>query len=176
MAAIKLVVLDVDGVLCDGKIYDETGKAYSKIFNDLDFTAIKCFKALGIPVVFLTSDPFNIGIAKERNIVFKNGRNQSGIIDKGSWGPIFESEYGVTRDEILYVGDDRFDIPLLEYVGWAFCPSNSPECVKGYCHVLKGRSGQNLVSEIFEYLLGINLIQEPNLRMLMFIDAEESKK
>ena len=61
----RLIVIDVDGVMCNGKIYNYDGKAVGKIFNDLDWTTIKQFKALGLPVVFLTGDSFNRGIAKK---------------------------------------------------------------------------------------------------------------
>ena len=65
---IKLLILDVDGVLTDGKkYYDSKGKVVMKTFCDKDWTAIKRFKALGVQVVFLTGDPFNTKIASQRN-------------------------------------------------------------------------------------------------------------
>ena len=52
---IKLAILDVDGVLTDGKkTYDNTGLCIYKTFCDKDFTAIKKLKALGISVCFLS--------------------------------------------------------------------------------------------------------------------------
>ena len=51
---IKLVILDVDGVLTDGKkYYNRDGDVVMKTFCDKDWTAIKRFKALGIKVLFL---------------------------------------------------------------------------------------------------------------------------
>ena len=65
---IKLVILDVDGVLTDGKkYYNRDGDVLMKTFCDKDWTAIKRFKALGIKVLFLSGDPFNEKIAKNRN-------------------------------------------------------------------------------------------------------------
>ena len=53
-----LLILDVDGVLTDGrKYYDVSGKGVLKTFCDRDFTAIKKFKANGWDVVFLSGDP-----------------------------------------------------------------------------------------------------------------------
>ena len=57
---IKLLILDVDGILTDGKKqYDREGNVRMKTFCDKDWTAIKRFRALGINVIFLTGDPFN---------------------------------------------------------------------------------------------------------------------
>ena len=74
---IKLVILDVDGVLTDGKkYYNREGEVLMKTFCDKDWTAIKRFKAMGITVIFLTGDPFNESIARNRNIdVIVNRKN-----------------------------------------------------------------------------------------------------
>ena len=66
---IKLIVLDVDGILTDGKkYYNRDGDVVMKTFCDKDWTAIKRFRAMDIPVVFLTGDPFNESIARNINI------------------------------------------------------------------------------------------------------------
>ena len=68
---IKLLILDVDGIMTDGvKYYDKEGVVKLKTFCDKDWTAIKRFKSIGIQVLFLTGDPFNEAIAKNRNIDF----------------------------------------------------------------------------------------------------------
>ena len=52
---IKLVILDVDAVMTDGKkYYDRDGKFVIKNFCDKDWNSIKRFRALGIPVLFIT--------------------------------------------------------------------------------------------------------------------------
>ena len=66
---IKLLVLDIDGILTNGKkTYDKYGNIISKSFCDKDWTAIKRFKSLGVEVMFLSGDPFNEGVANKRNI------------------------------------------------------------------------------------------------------------
>lgn len=67
---IKLLVLDVDGILTDGKkYYGIDGIPFAKTFCDKDWTSIKRFQALGIPVVFLSGDTrINESVAKNRNI------------------------------------------------------------------------------------------------------------
>ncbi len=179
--SLKLVVLDVDGILCDGKIYDSKHKVTGKVFNDLDFTAIKCFKCLGIPVVLLTSDDFNYKMSLDRHVEFFNGRDSiSKKINKLKVYEAIKSGYGIDDDsEVCYIGDDRFDIPVLAKVGYAFCPSNSPNVVKttdnvaGGIVVLEGRSGQNLVSEMFDWFVRYGILEEPSLDALQEKDARE---
>ena len=67
---IKLLILDVDGIMTDGiKYYDREGTVKLKTFCDKDWTAIKRFRAIGINVVFLTGDPYNVSILENRNFM-----------------------------------------------------------------------------------------------------------
>ena len=68
---IKLLILDVDGVLTDGtKVYDAEHKVLSKTYMCKDFTAIKRFIAAGVQVVMISGDNFNATMANKRNIDF----------------------------------------------------------------------------------------------------------
>lgn len=151
---IKLIILDVDGVMTDGrKYYDREGKSQNlKKFCDKDWTAIKRFKALGLPVIFLTGDPFNIGIATKRNIDVYVNRSDTHHIDKIQMLPSLCDEYKVEPTNIVYVGDDIFDVRLLAAVGYPFCPSDSPSRVKAIAQHLNGKGGENLIAELFEIL------------------------
>ena len=65
MNKIKLLILDVDGVLTDGKKhYDKEGNTISKVFCDKDWTALKLLKVVGIKTILITGDPFNKFIEK----------------------------------------------------------------------------------------------------------------
>jgi 3-deoxy-D-manno-octulosonate 8-phosphate phosphatase (KDO 8-P phosphatase) len=172
--SIKLIILDVDGVMTDGsKTYDTKGKVISKQFNDRDFTAIKIFKSLGIRVVFLSGDPFNEKIAKNRNIPFFCSRVNGVMVRKEEFVSQFEVMYGVHRDDMVYVGDDVFDIGIMKEVGYPFCPSDSPKGVKEYCVVLKAKSGENCLTELYEMLYDRNLIGEYSLEEVEQLDKNE---
>ena len=85
---IKLLILDIDGVLTDGtKIYDINHKTIYKKFQDKDFTAIKRLKAAGIKVIFLSGDNWNKGLAKKRVIDFYLSRGL--YADKEKYLPYF---------------------------------------------------------------------------------------
>ncbi|MFK5284082.1 hypothetical protein ACI3PL_31335, partial [Lacticaseibacillus paracasei] len=78
--------------------------------NDRDFTAIKRFKAAGIPVVLLSGDKWNEGMAKERKLDFINAREVCPDLDKSKALPLLCQKYSVKPEEIAYVGDDYYDI------------------------------------------------------------------
>jgi YrbI family 3-deoxy-D-manno-octulosonate 8-phosphate phosphatase len=151
---IDLLILDVDGVLTDGrKYYDREGTVRFKTFCDRDWTAIKRFRALGIKVIFLTGDPFNVTIGENRNLdVFVNRQNGAHN-DKSSYLSEICATYSVIPDNVAFVGDDIFDIGLMKKVRYKYCPANAPLEVRNLCTVLNKNSGDNVVAELFDFLL-----------------------
>tara|TARA_B100000131_G_C17833121_1_gene498624 strand:- start:84 stop:605 length:522 start_codon:yes stop_codon:yes gene_type:complete len=169
---IKLIILDVDGVLTDGKkYYNEKGLGKLKTFCDKDFTAIKRIKAAGVNVCFLSGDAnINQAIAKNRNIDFYFSRGRSKCDFLGQ----FSQFYGCNISEMAFIGDDLFDLDLLEKVGYSFCPSDSCREVKGACvHTLTSKGGDNVVMEMHDYLVDNQLIDETTLDSIITLDAAE---
>ena len=154
--AVKLVILDVDGVMTDGtKVYDKDHNVIAKNYCDRDFTAIKRMVASDINVCLLSGDKrINSGMAASRKIDFYFSKNKpvtlTEILDK----------YECSLLESAYIGDDIFDIPVLRKVGFSFCPSNSPLDVKLACtHILKSQSGDSVVAEMYDILIQTGLIE-----------------
>lgn len=172
-----LLILDIDGVLTDGKkYYDQTGKCVLKSFNDRDFTAIKKFKAAGWIVVFLSGDPnINEAIAKNRNIPFYTNRTDGVIKNKSTYVERFEHIYGIKRDEMVYVGDDIFDIGIMSAVKYKFCPHDSPRDVRNVpgVHVLSSKSGENCLTELFERLFYMKLVKSVTVEQVEILDRNE---
>jgi len=166
---IKLIILDVDGVLTDGKkYYDRPGNVVMKTFCDKDWTAIKRFKALGIHIIFLTGDPFNEAIAKNRNIEVivnrKNGKHK----DKGDYVEDICKKYKINTNEIVFVGDDIFDIGIMNKVKYSYCPGDAPKEVQEIANVLDKNGGQNCVMSLFDQLKEEKLL--PNFKLQEHID------
>jgi len=158
---LKLVILDVDGILTDGKkYYDKTGLALLKTFCDKDWTAIKRMRALGLEVMFLTGDPFNVALAQNRKIDVIVNRQDGKHTDKGDYLPEICEKYGVQPNEICFVGDDVFDIGMMRLVGYKFCPSDSPRIVKRYAAEIDCPGGQNFVMQLLDKLISLGLITE----------------
>ena len=103
MENIKLIALDVDGILTDGsKLYDSSGNSTFKKFNDIDFTAIKVFKALGIEVIFITGDSSNSWLAEKRNVKTYITRLKDGSsLSKEKVLNRHLEETGIKHDEVL---------------------------------------------------------------------------
>lgn len=150
-----LLILDVDGVLTDGtKYYGPDGKVLMKRFADIDFTAIKKFVSQGWAVVLLSADTcVNQPLAKDRDIPFYCSREEDGTIDKVKWYHHLIQRHSVAERDIIYVGDDMFDIPIMNTVtqagGRAYCPSNSAPQVRKHAIPLAKRGGEGAIMELY---------------------------
>ena len=169
---IKLIILDVDGVLTDGtKTYDNSGRAKYKNFCDKDFTAIKKAKSSGVSVCFLSGDrTINQSIAENRDIDFYYARGKS----KSSFVPIFSEKYNCDLSEMAFIGDDLFDLDLLEIVGFSASPSDAcKEVLDSVNLVLHNKGGQNLVMELVQYLYSHEMIPPFSYTKLLDLDKQE---
>ena len=156
---IKLIILDVDGVMTDGKkYYDRDGKVVLKNFCDKDWTAIKRFRALGIPVLFITGDPYNEMILSNRNLPTVVNRGEGFHRDKVNFLPDVLKEYDVSADEVAYLGDDLFDYRIMQEVGYPYCVDDSPRSLQQISYPLHCKGGENAVMYFFEDLEDRELI------------------
>ena len=148
---IKLLILDVDGVMTDGiKYYDREGTVKLKTFCDKDWTAIKRFRAIGINVVFLTGDPYNVSILENRNLHVIANRGSGFHSDKANYLDDILKQYDCTEKETAYVGDDLFDLGIMKKVKYAYCPRDAPRCVRETANLLSAEGGQNVIMHLFD--------------------------
>lgn len=168
---IELVILDIDGILTDGKkYYNLEGMPFAKTYCDKDFTAIKRMRASGTKVCFLSGDPkVNQKMAQNRNIDFYNARG----LDKGDFVKMFTEIYKVEPENMLYLGDDLFDISIMKKVGYPYCPQDAPDSVKEVCDVLVGKGGDNLVCKLVDFLLRKGYIKDATLEEIEKLDKKE---
>tara|TARA_B100000929_G_C15431949_1_gene394990 strand:+ start:323 stop:790 length:468 start_codon:yes stop_codon:yes gene_type:complete len=147
---IKLLVLDIDGVMTDGtKVYDLNGDVIAKSFHDHDFSAIKRFLNDGVTVIFLSKDDrVNQKMAENRNIQFIHVQKDTNKFEYLSG--LLEDHWCNTWD-IAYVGDDIHDIELLKSVKYGFCPADAVKEVKDVAYVLPRKSGSGVISELYDW-------------------------
>lgn len=147
MNKVKLVLVDYDGVFTSHKTYDKTGLCISKSVTDQTWTAIKRFRAAGVPVHVLTGDPWNEGILAARNIPAHFTRG----VEKTDFLPELCQKYNVAPEEICYIGDDLFDVNLLRTVGFPYAPRDAAEeCFDiGGAELLFSCGGSNVIMELF---------------------------
>lgn len=176
---IKLLLLDVDGILTNGKkLYSPNGKIIGKEFCDLDFTAIKIFKSLSIKVIFISGDQTcNRPIAHNRNIDFYYTRKGKLNKDKLFFLSKIEKKYNVKKANIAFLGDDIFDLSLGENVGCFVVPNNSMNVLKKKAdYILKGNSGCYLLKEFLDLYLKTNKINYINIKKIYELEVQEKQK
>ncbi|MCI0500056.1 MAG: HAD-IIIA family hydrolase [Planctomycetales bacterium] len=152
LSMIKLLILDVDGVLTDGGIILHDDGTESKRFNVMDGHRIKMWhRAGGLTAIISGRDtPSTVHRARQLNIAHV----MQGCLEKL---PAFEellSRMELTPDQTAYVGDDIMDIPLVRRAGLGVAVANAAEELKkcaGYVTARKG--GRGAVGEVIEYLL-----------------------
>ena len=149
---IKLLLLDVDGVLTDGNIvYNDTG-AEIKAFNAKDGLGIKMLMGAGIEVGIVTGRASrallhrcdNLGIS----LIFDQVRDKTGVLE------VISKEKGVEAEHIAFVGDDLVDIPLMKRVGLSVAVADAHETVLEHADmVTSAQGGDGAVREVCEAIL-----------------------
>lgn len=153
---IRLLLMDVDGVMTDGKLYYVPGPdgkmTESKGFNAQDGIALQWLRWHGIQTGVISG---RISPATE-----ERGRQvgmtyiYQGHIEKI---PILEeiiSKSGFSHAEIAFAGDDLTDVPLLNRAGLAFAPANARvEAKRAAHHVTSAAGGDGAVREMAEIIL-----------------------
>ena len=152
---IKLAAFDVDGVLTDGSItYDENGVEY-KTFNAKDGQGIVNLNNAGIVTAIIT--------ARENGTVYHRAKNlKIAELHQGQKNKIQKldeliNKYGITYDEVAYMGDDLPDICILEKVKLAGCPADAVEEVLQTAKWKSSKNGgRGAVREFCDYILKSN--------------------
>lgn len=150
--AIKLFVIDVDGTMTDGSIYyDENGNEL-KCFNTKDAAGFKAASNLGIEILVMTGRECQATLRRMKDLgvthLFQN------ITDKKSCLECFMDENGISKNEVVYLGDDLNDLEAMSCAGLVACPSDSCREVReisGFVSIMPG--GHGAVRDIIESLL-----------------------
>jgi len=149
---IRLLLLDVDGVLTDGRIvYDGAGREL-KFFDIKDGQGIKLLQEAGLEVGILSgrrSPPLRIR-AKELGIHLLRQR----VLDKGKALEAILRKKRFRAEQICFVGDDLVDLPVLARVGLAVAVTDSVEDVKANAHYITHHAGgRGAVREVCDLIL-----------------------
>ena len=149
---VKLVILDVDGVLTDGRIiYGDYGDEL-KAFDIADGMGINLLKDAGIPCVVISgrTSKVNDRRAKELKVakVFQRCPDKLKILTK------VIRKYKISAEDVCCVGDDLNDVPILRRAGLAVAVQNAVAEVKSISHYVTARSGgRGAVREIADKIL-----------------------
>jgi 3-deoxy-D-manno-octulosonate 8-phosphate phosphatase (KDO 8-P phosphatase) len=151
---IKLLILDVDGVLTDGGlIWNDDGRE-SKMFHVHDGHGIRLLQRAGLEVALLTGRTSLVVDQRAKDLGIK-------LVIQGSRNKLIDYEEilqlrQLEDQEVAYVGDDLVDIPILKRVGLAVTVAAASPHVQPYCQVSTlNAGGKGAVREVCEFLLQI---------------------
>lgn len=149
---IKLLVMDVDGTLTDGKIYMSAGGELMKAFNIKDGYAIARMKEYGIEPVIITGRESDI--VKQRCAELKIVELYQGVENKLFKLKDICTKKGLTLSQVAYIGDDINDLPCILHCGMTACPADAVNKVKKSANVVtEAKGGEGAVREFCEYLV-----------------------
>lgn len=149
---IKLLLLDVDGVLTDGSIIYNNNGSETKVFNVRDGLGIRLLKESGIEVGIITGRSSDALIHRCKNLgivyIFDNVFNKAEILD------LILKKTDVRAEEVAFVGDDLLDLPLMKIVGLSIAVADAHDTIIQNAHVITLKKGGNgAVREVCEEIL-----------------------
>lgn len=149
---LKLLVLDVDGVLTDGKLYLSDSGEEIKAFNTLDGHGLKMLKASGVDVAIITGRKSRLVEVRAKNLGIAH--LYQGIEDKLSAFRELIGTLGLQPQQTAFMGDDLVDLPAMRRSGLALTVPAAPALVKQNAHYVCQRSGgDGAVREVCELIM-----------------------
>lgn len=153
LKTIRLLSLDVDGVLTDGGLYYGDNGTITRKFNVQDGVGIKRALALGVRVAFVSAGTTQSIHHRARTLGVRHVL--SGIADKHAEIVKLSRSLGVPLANVAHVGDDFNDLPLLKAVGLPLSVPNAAPEVRASAHYVTRRcGGEGAVREICDLLAG----------------------
>ncbi len=149
---VKLLVMDVDGTLTDGAMYySDSGEALKR-FSTRDGMGITLIKKADIKTAILTSE--NSIIAQKRAQKLKIDKIVLHSTDKTTSLHNLCNDFGISLEEIAYIGDDVNDLHAIKIAGFSACPSDAVESIRNTVDYICVHSGGNgAVRELCEMIL-----------------------
>ena len=155
-ASVRFLVLDVDGVCTDGKLYFQENGHPVKCFNAQDGIGIKTAMMAGIGIGIITgrNDPCVLARMSQLGVTEFHAGFEAKL-------PKLESirrKYGLRPEEMAYMGDDWIDLDPMRSVGMPIAVANAVAQVKKEArYITAARGGEGAVREAIEFLLNARL-------------------
>lgn len=152
MAAVKLMIFDIDGVLTDGGLYYGPDGEAIKRFNVLDGLGIKFLQQFGIQTAIISARQSAITARRAQDLgiahVFQGSHDKWGALNQ------LMQQTGLGLYQIGYLGDDVIDLPLLRQVGFAATvPNCHPEVLAHVHYQTQAWGGHGAAREVCDMLL-----------------------
>ena len=149
---VKLILLDVDGVLTDGRIVYDSEGGELKFFDVHDGLGVYVLGRAGIPTILVTAKSSKAILPRAKDMrvaeVFGDVFPKTAVLDK------IISKYKVSAEEICFVADDLVDLSLMRKVGLPIAVENaSGEIKDSAVYVTRRMGGRGAVREVAELIL-----------------------
>jgi 3-deoxy-D-manno-octulosonate 8-phosphate phosphatase (KDO 8-P phosphatase) len=149
---IKLLVLDVDGVLTSGQLFFTNSGEEIKAFNSLDGHGIKMLQNSGVKVAIITGRTSHIVEKRAASLginILIQGRE-----DKLAALQEIRQEYSYETEEIAHMGDDHPDLPLIKALGLGMSVDSAHWLVKQHAHwISQFKGGEGAVREACDLIM-----------------------
>lgn len=160
---IQLLILDVDGVLTDGRIILDNGGNEFKAFHVRDGHGIKMLVKAGIRVAIITGRYSKIVERRARELGISEVYQR--CHDKTVAFEHIIGKYGLTESDVAYVGDDIVDVPIFKRVGMPIAVNDAADEAKQFALWITAKSGgKGAVREISDFLLRAKGLWEAQTR------------
>lgn len=149
---VRLLILDVDGVLTDGRVWYGPGGAEWKCFHVHDGLALARAAAAGFPVAIVSARRSEA--VSRRCAELGLSEVHQGVKDKLAVYQALRARHGCRDDDVACMGDDLTDLPLLERAGLALAPADAAAAVRRAADwVSRFGGGRGAVREVLEAIL-----------------------
>ena len=154
---IKLVGMDVDGVLTDGGMYySESGDEIKK-FHSRDGMGIKLLQGEGIITAFVTSE--KTSLVQRRGDRLKVPEIHQGTFEKTKVLQTLCAKYNLQMSQVAYIGDDVNDLDALQHVGFSLAPADAVSVIKEVVdYICDAGGGAGAVREVCDLILQIQKV------------------
>jgi 3-deoxy-D-manno-octulosonate 8-phosphate phosphatase (KDO 8-P phosphatase) len=151
-ARVRALVLDVDGVLTDGKLYFDNQGNEMKAFSTRDGLGLRALQSQGTLLALITGRRSEIVARRAADLGIE--RVYQGRHDKLNAFNELLAATGIDPREVCYAGDDWVDIPVLDRAGLAVTVADADAVVKQRAHWITSRpGGHGAVREICDLIL-----------------------
>lgn len=149
---IQLLIMDVDGVLTDGRIFITANGEELKAFNTLDGHGLKMLQSTGVKLAIITGRAASCVEHRARGLGIDY--YYAGIQNKLEAFQQLLQETGLSEHECAYMGDDVVDLPVMRRVAMSISVPDAPSVVRQHAHYVTGNpGGQGAVREAAELIM-----------------------
>ncbi|MCK9244710.1 MAG: HAD hydrolase family protein [Candidatus Marinimicrobia bacterium] len=157
---IRLLIADVDGVFTNGALYIGADGLEFKRFHVRDGAGISLLKAVNFPVAVISGRNSAATKARMKELGLEDVLYQGHLAKLEPYEEI-KKRFNLDDEEIIYIGDDVIDVPLLKRVGLPVAVANAlPEVKQHALYITKLNGGDGAVREVIDLVLEVQQLKK----------------